>query len=229
MNIAVRRAVQLAYDYSGSLKVIRDGGGVIASGVLPADLPCRPALPTSTQNLAEAKAILAKAGIKDLHLTMNYQTYDSLQVADATLLQSNLKQIGVTLQLVPLEFPVYLSDLSNVSSIPQMMLAEDFAPFPDVGVMLANYYTGASLGISNRTGFDDATVNSLIGAALSSTSSAAACQDYVKAQRLIYNAALAVNMLTIDQPVAYASWLKGVWSHQAPGGLPTWIPDLRVS
>ena len=93
-NLAVRRAIQLAFDYSGSLKEIHDGGGAIANGIVPSTLPCRPNLPTSSQNIGMAKSILKKAGIKHLTLTLDYQTYDPQMVSDATLLVSELKQMG---------------------------------------------------------------------------------------------------------------------------------------
>ena len=134
-----------------------------------------------------AKSILKKAGIKHLTLTLDYQTYDPQMVSDATLLVSELKQIGITLNLQTIEFPVWLSDLSNTADIPEMMLSEDTDPFPNVGVMLANYWTGAALGVSNRTGYNNPSVNSLVSAALASSSAAAACRDYERAQTIIYN------------------------------------------
>ena len=134
----------------------------------------------------------------------------------------------MTLNLQTIEFPVWLSDLSNTADIPEMMLSEH-DPFPNVGVMLANYWTGAALGVSNRTGYNNPSVNSLVSAALASSSAAAACHDYERAQTIIYNDAPALFMETLALPTGYAAWLKGVWNHSAPGSMPTWLPDLRVS
>ena len=222
-NLDLRRAIQDAFDYSGGLKEIHSGQGVIANGPLPSSLPCNPGTPQYTQNLAAAKDLLAKSGYKHVTLTLNYQTYDQTQVEDATLFQSDLKQIGINVQLVPIQFPDYLSRLSNRSTIPQMMLAEDFSPMPDPGVMLVNYYTATAIG-SNRTGLDDPAVDTLLNSALASTSSSAACNYYKAAEKDIYNTATQVSLYTLISPFAYSNWLQGVRYLQ--GG--PWIPDLRV-
>jgi ABC-type transport system substrate-binding protein len=92
--------------------------------------------------------------------------------------------------------------------------------------MLADYYMSTSIG-SNRTGYHNAAVDSLLRNALASSSSAAQCSDYAQAQKIIYSDAPALNMYDYAAPEAYRTWLKGV--HFAFQGYGPWIPDLRVS
>lgn len=222
-NLDLRRAIQDAFDYSGGLKEIHSGQGVIANGPLPNSLPCNPGTPQYSQNLTTAKELLAKSGYKNLTLTLNYQTYDQSQVEDATLFQSNMKQIGINVKLVPIQFPDYLSRLSSRSTIPQMMLAEDFSPMPNPGVMLVNYYSAAATG-SNRTGLNSPAVDTLLNSALASTSSSASCNYYKAAEKDIYNTATQVSLYTLISPFAFSNSLQGVRYLQ--GG--PWIPDLRM-
>ena len=56
-----------------------------------------------------------------------FQPAFEYQKQEATLLQSNLKEIGVTLELTPIAFPDWLARLSDKSQIPQMFLLGDFA------------------------------------------------------------------------------------------------------
>ena len=102
----------------------------IANGPLPTTMACHPDLPKSKRDVELAKKTLADAGIKDLSLAMHFQTAFEYQKQEATLLQSNLKEIGVNLELVPLAFPGWLARLSDKSQIPQMFLLGDFSQFP---------------------------------------------------------------------------------------------------
>jgi peptide/nickel transport system substrate-binding protein len=224
-NPVLRRAIQLGYDYQGALSKIMRGAGKLAEGPMPLTLPCRPKLPTSKQNIAQAKAMVKSAGLNKATLTLNYQTYDPAQVAMATLFQTNMKAIGLKVKLVTITFPDYLTKLSKPATIPQMMLVEDFAQFPDPGAMLVNYYMGDKIG-SNRTGYNNPRVNSTLSKALASSSDSSRCALYQQAQTQVDKDAVAVNMYTVATPYGFPTWLHGV---NAPviGFRPS-IADLRV-
>ncbi len=67
---------------------------------------------------------------------MRYQPALAEFTQEATLLQSDLKQIGVTLNLVPITFSDWLTSLSNTKNIPELMLMGDVPRFPDTGIYL---------------------------------------------------------------------------------------------
>ncbi len=163
-NKAVRQAIQMAYDYTGGLETIRGGNGTIATGPLPGQFSCRPEMPAYGQDLEQAKKLLSDAGMFDLTLTMKFQPVFKEQEREATLLQSNLAQIGVTLELEPIAYADYLSALKSPDSIPQMMLATDFAQYPDPGVMLVKTYKSDQVG-TNKSGYRNPTVDELLGRA----------------------------------------------------------------
>jgi peptide/nickel transport system substrate-binding protein len=225
-NVDVRRALQLAFDYSGALSKILAGAGETAHGPLPLGMPCEATFPAFTQNLPKAKALLAQAGYRDLTLTMRYQPEIAEQAQEAVLFQSDLKSIGVTLKLVPITFSAYLTTLSSTKTIPQMMLLADNTQIPNVGSFLTQFYGPTSAG-QNRSGFSNAKVNALLDAAASTNNQADQCSDYEKAQKIIYNAATAVDLFSVPWPLAYTKNLGGVVV--SPITTPISLATLRVN
>lgn len=209
-NPTVRRALQLAYDYSGGLKVIRGGHGQIENGPLPQTLPCLTTAPPFAQNLIRAKSLLYSAHLSSLSLTLRFQPSIADQVREATLLQSDLRSIGVTLNLVPITFPEFLAALSNPSTIPEMVLVQDTAPFPDPGVFLYDYYDSATIGTTNRSAYSNPTVDQLLGKAQVTSDIAERCSLYQQAQTQINADAPAIDLYTLSAPVGYASGVSGL-------------------
>jgi peptide/nickel transport system substrate-binding protein len=215
-NPAVREAIRLAYDYTGGLAKFRGDAGTIAAGPLPSSLACRPDLPTSKQDLAAAKKVLADAGITNLTLTMRYQPAFAEQAQEATLLQSNLASIGVTLDLVPIAYADYLTLLSSFSTVPELMLATNAAPYPDAGVMLTQEFSSIAVG-TNKDAFSDPEVDSLLTAAASESDASARCTDYKKVQTIVDKANAIMPMYTVANTIASAKNVSGT-DRTAPNG-----------
>jgi peptide/nickel transport system substrate-binding protein len=226
-SLAVRDALRLAYDYSGGFSQIRGGEGVIENGPLPQTLSCQITAPSFTQNLTKAKSILANAGLSHLTLTLRFQPSISDQVREATLLQSDLKSIGVTLNLVPITFPEYLSMLSHPASIPELTLVQDTAGLPDAGVYLEKAYDAATIGSTNRAAYDNAAVNRLLAQAQTTVSETTRCQLYQQAETQINADAPSISMYTLWAPVAFrAGAVTGVTASQVV--YPMSLRDIRV-
>jgi peptide/nickel transport system substrate-binding protein len=224
-NVLVRRALQDAYDYKGGLSQVWDGKGSLIPGPLPSTLSCQPSLAGYSQNLSEAKSLLAQAGALDLHLTMRYQPALAQFTQEATLFQSNLKQIGVTLDLVPITFSDYLASLSNPANIPQIMLLGDVSRFPDTGIYLNYVYNSKSIG-TNYSGVHNPEIDALLDKAKLSIDQTTRCSLYQQAQTIIYDQALAVNMYTYQQPVSFRSGITGVVA--SPNANPITLSTLRI-
>ncbi|WP_084259741.1 ABC transporter substrate-binding protein [Microtetraspora malaysiensis] len=222
---AVRRAVQLAFDYNGALSAIRTGMGEVANGPLPSTMPCRPDLPTAERDVEKAKELLQSAGKKGLQLTLSYQPTEPNARQEATLLQSNLADIGVNLKLEPIAFPDYLTRLRDPAKIPQMMLLTEFAQFPDPGAMLVPYYDSRSVG-SNRSGLNNPKLDALLDEARSNADADQRCEIYRKAQTVLAEDASALTMYTLVRPMAHTSRVTGV--HQTAMGFGPWVPDFRI-
>lgn len=198
----VRKALRMVYDYAGGLRGIRGSNGKLANGPLPARLDCRPELPEVKRDLDAAKALLAEAGASSLKLKMNFQPVFELQKQEATLFQSNLREIGVDLELEPIAYPNYLASLKDPASIPQMMLLEDFAQFPEAGIMLVKGYKSDAVG-TNRTGYANPEVDKLLDTALATADDAARCDIYKQVQTILDNDSVMVDMYGVYKPAAY--------------------------
>ncbi|HEV2517177.1 MAG TPA: ABC transporter substrate-binding protein [Devosia sp.] len=180
----VREAIRLVYDYEGGLQGIHRGKGSLPAGPLPGTLACRPDFSVVKRDVERAKALLAEAGQSALTLTLRFQPAFEDQVQEATLLQSNLKDIGVTLNLEPIAFPNYLQLLQDPVTIPQMMLMSENAWFPDPGVFLAKTYI-SDAGSSNRAGYNNPEIDTLLNKALVSGDANERCEIYKQAQLII--------------------------------------------
>jgi peptide/nickel transport system substrate-binding protein len=215
-NPVVRRALRAAFDYQGALKSIYNGNGTVSNGPLPTNLTCRPDLPTAKQNLPEAQRTLADAGLAGTTLTLRYQPVFDEQVRAATLLQSNLQQIGVTLNLQPIAFADYLTTLSDFSTIPDIMLLVENSSFPDPGVMATKNFWSKSVG-TNRAAYSNPRVDALITRATSTPDAHTRCDLYAQAQTLIDADNASMPLLTVHDEYAHRADVGGT-DVQAPGG-----------
>lgn len=198
----IRKALRMVYDYAGGLRGIRGSNGKVANGPLPARLDCRPDLPPVKQNLEAAKALLEEAGASNVKLKMSFQPVFELQKQEATLFQSNLREIGVELELEPIAFPNYLASLKDRKTIPQMMLLEDFAQFPDAGVMLVKGYKSDAVG-TNRAGYSNPEVDKLLDEALATGDEKKRCDLYTQVQTILDKDSIMIDMYGVYKPAVY--------------------------
>ncbi len=198
----VRKALRMVYDYEGGLRAIRFNNGALANGPLPPLLNCRPELPPVKQDLEQAKALLAEAGASDIKLTMNFQPVFDTMKQEATLFQSNLREIGVSLELEPIAFPTYLQRLTKPETIPQMILLGDFAQFPDPGIMLIKGYKSDATG-TNRPGYSNPEVDKLLDEALATADEAKRCELYRQLQVILDEDSVMIDMYSTSIPSAY--------------------------
>jgi peptide/nickel transport system substrate-binding protein len=203
-DVKVREAIRLAYDYEGGLAGIHRGKGSLPAGPLPDTLSCRPDFPTVARDVEKAKALLAEAGATDLTLTLRFQPAFEDQVQEATLLQSNLKDIGVTLNLEPIAFPNYLQMLQDPAQIPQLMLLSENSLFPDPGVFLTKTFISTAVG-TNRAGYNNPEVDEILNKAVGSADVEARCDLYKQAQETIEKDSVFMPMYWAGAYVAYRS------------------------
>jgi peptide/nickel transport system substrate-binding protein len=198
----VRKALRLAYDYDGGMAAVRLGKGTLANGPLPVGINCRPDLPKVTRNIDEAKKLLAEAGQSNMSLKLFFQPVWEAQKQEATLFQANLQDIGVSVELVPIAFPSYLASLADPKSIPPMMLLEDFAQYPDPGIMLTRGYKSDAVG-SNRAGYANPEVDKLLDEAKATVNDEARCKLYEKVQQIIDADSVMIDMYTLQRSAVY--------------------------
>jgi peptide/nickel transport system substrate-binding protein len=114
-NNDVRQAIRYALDYKG-LVTLAGSGAVQSPGVIPVQfLGGLPASANVQQNVAKAKALLAKAGYPNgFNATMEFPSDITIAGIDFNLfaqkLQSDLAAVGITVKLLPKPIAVSLPD-----------------------------------------------------------------------------------------------------------------------
>ena len=124
----VRKAIRLALDYDGLVDVTVGGAGRPQPSPIPNDFAGTADLAAPVQDVEQAKQLLADAGVTDLTLDATYPSLNVYGVDFTTAMQkvqSDLKEVGITLELNPVEISVWADQIST-DGIPVTMLY--FAP-----------------------------------------------------------------------------------------------------
>lgn len=124
----VREAIRLALDYDGLIDVTVGGAGKPQPSPIPNGFLGTDGLPTPAQDLDRAKQLMADAGVTELTLDATYPSLNVYGVDFSTAMQkvqTDLQEIGVTLELNPVEIAVW-ADKAGSDGIPVTMLY--FAP-----------------------------------------------------------------------------------------------------
>jgi peptide/nickel transport system substrate-binding protein len=152
-DIRVRKAIALAFDYSGMIEFYK-GFAKQGNGPLPADFsPLLRKQPAAKQNVAEAKRLLTVAGYKD-GFTLRYLGLKGLSYEEfaGTLLQSSLGKIGITVkqQLVP--WPQMVEVMSKPETSAEISFLNQSPLTNDPTYMLSSSY--ASNNIASKGGYN---------------------------------------------------------------------------
>ncbi|MGW4353773.1 ABC transporter substrate-binding protein [Nocardia sp. NPDC004582] len=190
----VRQAVQLAYDYRGHLDTVLGGQGAAATGLVAPAVNCRTETAAGHQDLDRARALVAESGAVGKSLTMVYQAEFPEQAATATLLQSNLAQIGLTVNLKPVTFPQYLQMIATPATEPDLGVLWDNPNYPEVGAWLAQRFATAAVGSNNWARYSNPRVDQLLADGARATDAAAACTAFRQAQQAILDDGVAMNI-----------------------------------
>jgi peptide/nickel transport system substrate-binding protein len=197
----VREAVTLAYDYKAHLDTILAGEGTPATGLVAPAVSCRVEIPAGQQNIARAKELVDEAGAAGKSLTIVYQPVFQEHTDAATLLQSDLKEIGLDLTLKPVTFPEYLQLISSPTTQPDLGLIYDNPNYPEIGDWLTQRFDSASIGRNNFARYSNPAVDQLLAAGAAATDTNTACDQYRQAQQLIVDDDVAMNIANPDTTV----------------------------
>lgn len=113
----VRRAITLAIDYDGMIDFTVGGKGKKQSTAIPNGFPGSAGLPERSQNLAEAKELLTKAGVPNGFEIEAVYPNDNIYGVDINLMmqkvQQDLARVGIKVNLKPSTYPVWRSQVSG--------------------------------------------------------------------------------------------------------------------
>jgi peptide/nickel transport system substrate-binding protein len=207
----LREAITYAYDYPQHVSDILKGAGQSVKGVLPSGMECYdPNVTQPAYDPAKAKMLLAKSGLKNVTLTMTYLKATSEMEQAAALLQSNLKQIGVTLKLQAITFPQYAQMETKTSTTPEMGMIYAFPAYPDPSAILDQNFDSTFInGGENYGVYVNHTVDKLLEKAQMLSSTTQRCALYNQAEKLITADYPTVNMANSQYVTVYSKRLSG--------------------
>lgn len=199
-NLLVRQALSYAYNYKEHISNILDGYGVEASGPLPSGMDCHINITQPTYDLKKAAALFKQAGFAHATLTMNYEPETFEQADSFLLLQSDLKQIGVTVKAVPSTFPQTMTMLKNAKTSPNLIAIYAFPVTPNPNeVLYQDYYSGFANGAGyNFAQYANPALDKILIQAQQTTSQSQQCNLYAQAQKLIENQYVGINISNPD-------------------------------
>ena len=162
-RVPVRQAMNLAIDKQRLIELI-DGEGVIANGILPPDMPGAEPIPGFPHDPALARQRLREAGLEHGFATTLWATRDEGSMRLAQSMQQDLRQIGITLALKPVDFPALIEAVRHPGVVPVFLLGWE-ADFPDPSNFLTVLLHSRSRDTNNNTFYANPQVDRLLDAA----------------------------------------------------------------
>jgi len=159
-RVPVRQAMNLAIDKQRLIELI-DGEGVIANGILPPDMPGFEPVPGYPHDPALARERLREAGLEQGFTTILWATRDEGSMRLAQSMQQDLREIGVTMALKPVDFPALIEAVRHPGVVQLFLLGWE-ADFPDPSNFLTVLLHSRSRDTNNNTFYANPEVDHLL-------------------------------------------------------------------
>ncbi|HEX5195240.1 MAG TPA: ABC transporter substrate-binding protein [Solirubrobacteraceae bacterium] len=225
-NTDARLAIQCAIDRRAVLQAAVLGGGKVVGPVPQGPFATNPNAGTcATQNLAQAKSYLAKAG--DPHgfsfTVLTSQELDGTSTAQATTIQNQLSKVGIKMSIDNVAGSQYIQQWLKGKF--QAALAENGAN-PSPYIMYGRYF-GAGASLAVPAGYASPTLKSLLARADQSNSQATQSTLYRQFTNYLVNNAVWVWLFNAYDYYATSSSLQGF--APLPSGQLTGLATATVS
>ena len=159
-RVPVRQAMNLAIDKRRLLELL-DGQGVVATGILPPDMPGAEPVPGYPHDPAAARRRLEETGLAAGFATTLWASRDEGSMRLAQSMQEDLRQIGVRLALKPVDFPALIEAVRHPGIVPLFLLGWE-ADFPDPSNFLTVLLHSRSRDTNNNTFYSNREVDHLL-------------------------------------------------------------------
>lgn len=212
-NVHVRRAVSWAFDYQTFLEQI-DPGASQARGPVPEIINGHnPDVLQYTQNYDKARRELELSGFApgELTITLVYVEGFDLERKLGLLLQSNLKEIGINLELQPETWGRITDLANNVETTPHMTAVFSAAnyPHPD-NYLYSSYHSSAAGTWMSMEWLDDPEIDKLIEAGRVAIDKEEQNEIYFEVQERLADQATDVFVYSLLKRYAMNSSLMGL-------------------
>ena len=209
---AVREAISYAYDYQQHVDTILVGAGNLVDGPVPSAMQCATTdgVTVPTLDLERAQEVVDANGLEGTTVTMTYLEATAEMEQAATLLQSNLAQVGITLELQAVTYPQYVEMAASDETRPQMGMIYAFPAFPDASAILYQNFNSQFIGTGqNWAAYSNPEVDALVRAAQVETDQATRCQQYQDAEKLVVADDVALNLANSNTVAVMSDRVQG--------------------
>ena len=217
----LREAIAYAYDYQQHVDSILLGAGSLVNGPIPSGMQCAATddIGQPTLDLDYAKQLVDDNGLEGTTVTMTYLEATTEMEQAATLLQSNLADIGITLNLQAVTYPQYVEMAASDDTRPQMGMIYTFPAFPDASAVMYQNYNSQFIGTGqNWGGYSNPEVDELTNAAQVETDQDVRCDEYAQAEQIVVDDYVAINMANSQIVAVMDDAVQGytyrAWHHQ---------------
>jgi peptide/nickel transport system substrate-binding protein len=221
----VRQAISLAVDPAAINTQIMHGMASPLRGPLPDWMAGQDSsAPVPTQNLDQAKSLLAAAGYsasKPLKLSFLYFNGWSWEQTVATILQADLKQIGVTLDVKSAPWASFTQQVGNKATRPDMGSVAVYVPTPSPDPVLTASFDPASEGNWAYWGYNNPTFTSALRTAEATSNATQQAALFNAAQQVLIRDYAAIWLMDMPDIFVLRKDVQG-WTHDPSWGL---IPD----
>ncbi len=209
-NELVRQALCYATDRKQIIDVAFDGyGSVVGSSVYPTlgkwyDESLNELYPYDVE---KAKELLAQAGYGDgFNMTITVPSNYQQHVDTAQVLANQYKEIGVNVEIQPVEWATWVSEAYNGRNFQTTITGVD-AHYPTARAMMERFISDQS---NNFINYDNKDFDSLMAEAIGTSDEAQRTEFYIEAQRNLAQHAANVYIQAPADLVAVRKGLEGV-------------------
>ncbi|NHI17709.1 ABC transporter substrate-binding protein [Microbacterium excoecariae] len=209
---ALREAISYAYDYQQHVDAILLGAGNTVNGPLPGGMQCSTTddIGQPTFDLERAQQLVDDNGLAGTTVSMVYLEATTEMEQAATLLQSNLAEIGITLELQAVTYPQFVELYASDDTRPQMGMIYAFPAFPDASAILYQNFDSQFIGTGQNWGaYDNAEVDELLESAQRETDEDARCAQYLEAQETITGDFVSMNLANSNLVAVMSDRVEG--------------------
>ena len=183
-NQKLRQAITMAINIPASVKAVFRGTGYPAAGPIAPNVKyANPDLQPSKADLKKAKALLAEAGYPNGLDTVLWTNAKKVRVDMATIIQAQLKKIGVNVKIQVLEWGAYLQGLKNNEH--QLFIVGWTCQTPDPDMAVFPTFHSSQKGCNNFAHFGDADVDAVLDKARVTADGPERKALYFKAQDML--------------------------------------------
>ena len=183
-----RRMLVQAFDRQLHLEFALQGLGTLPDGPLPPDWMGHAPGTELPFDLEAAAEMVEENGWAGTTLKVRYLPAIEEEQAAVEQLQSNLAELGITLEAEGTTWPAQVATVQKLETTSDLNMIYNFPTFPDPHAILNTSFNSANAGVNggfNWAQYTNPEVDELLNRAASSSDQAERAELYAEAQRLI--------------------------------------------